>query len=782
MVTAVTVRLRRGGAPGVPFGGGLLHSAPSTNRGRLGAGAPGRPGARQGGSAVHARRRGRLHVRPLALARAGRVAARCPRRRRRPSRPPHPRRLPRPPRARDRPPAGGAPRPRRPAASLGARSHRAVRRRLALGRARAGAARRPRPPFRRGHRALARPRRRAHEPCDRAVAVAAAEPGDRPARRRRHPAARALLAHRRALGRPRRGRGGRRVRRPRASDPSAAREPDLRAAADGHERAREPDRARADQPQRRRARRAPRRPADRVPPPALGAALKTGAVFAVKRPPYSGGAGGYSLSRTASPVVDLPPLLTGHILRRTTTTYISSPERERPAFRPGVSCLVGASVRRAPVLHRRRRLRQQVLEVEVALERLAHVDLAVGAARPLVERAVPAQLEVVAVRVGDVDRLVRAVVGALAQRPVDRLQPPQRVGQPRPRRVADRDVVQARDAVGLRPAARRLPSVEPEVVVIAAGGDEQDVARRAPAGHVARLHHDVEAHQVDVERADAVDVRRPQVDVADRHAGLDRLRRSLPRDDRALEVLVLGCAGHSRRLRPQMPRHPANRNASRTVSSAPATPTATTAARRTATSGAVRRTPNASTPAAAASSTASAARPARLVHSAKSSSASPASVPERIASAAVRVNRPPCAYAAPATPKAAPAPRATTAHTAASRAASSAGPPVAVVSAYQANVPRASPAPPASAARAGDPASMPTAQATASHGAPSATVARPRAASSPPWGSCAPACTAIRPATPRPNAAPRASSSSDGGRALRVNRCGTEPTLPPGRV
>ena len=42
-------------------------------------------------------------------------------------------------------------------------------------------------------------------------------------------------------------------------------------------------------------------------------------------------------------------------------------------------------------------------------------------------------------------------------------------------------------------AARRLPGVEAEVVVIAAGGDEEDVAGRPPARYVARLEDDVEA-------------------------------------------------------------------------------------------------------------------------------------------------------------------------------------------------------------------------------------------------------------------------------------------------
>jgi hypothetical protein len=154
--------------------------------------------------------------------------------------------------------------------------------------------------------------------------------------------------------------------------------------------------------------------------------------------------------------------------------------------------------------------------------------------RPLVHRAVPRQLEVVAVGVGEVHGLVGAVIGELAQRDARRLQPAHGVGEPRPGRIVERDVVEARHAVGLRAAAGGLPGVEPQVVVIAAGRDEQDVARRAPAGDVARLGDDVEAEHADVEVAHPVDVGGAQVDVADAHAGIDRVRCGLDRFDVAL--------------------------------------------------------------------------------------------------------------------------------------------------------------------------------------------------------------------------------------------------------
>lgn len=74
------------------------------------------------------------------------------------------------------------------------------------------------------------------------------------------------------------------------------------------------------------------------------------------------------------------------------------------------------------------------------------------------------------------------MVGELPQRDAGALQPADGVGEAGARRVVERDVVEAGDAVGLRAAASRLPRVEAEMVVVAAGGDEQQVAGRAQQG------------------------------------------------------------------------------------------------------------------------------------------------------------------------------------------------------------------------------------------------------------------------------------------------------------
>ena len=157
-----------------------------------------------------------------------------------------------------------------------------------------------------------------------------------------------------------------------------------------------------------------------------------------------------------------------------------------PRCRPPASQAPPAPERSAPDPSVDRGLLQQVVEVDLAHERARHVGLAVRVPRPLVERAVPAQLQVVAVGVGDVDRLVGAVVGGLADGQSALCRRRRRRPAPRASGSGWRRGAGRRRR---RAAARRrgLPGVEAEVVVVAAGRHEQDVAGGAPAGHVARL-------------------------------------------------------------------------------------------------------------------------------------------------------------------------------------------------------------------------------------------------------------------------------------------------------
>ena len=151
--------------------------------------------------------------------------------------------------------------------------------------------------------------------------------------------------------------------------------------------------------------------------------------------------------------------------------------------------------------------------------------------RPLRLVAVPAELEAVAVGVVQVQRLVGAVVVDAAQRVLGADQPPERVSQCRPGWVANGDVVEPGRAGRGRRAALRLPGIETERVVIAAGGDEECI--------LAQPGDDVEAEDIDVELPDPLDVSGLEVDVADVYAGVNGLRGGLTGNHR---MPLLGCA------------------------------------------------------------------------------------------------------------------------------------------------------------------------------------------------------------------------------------------------
>src|SRR5262245_36468537 len=162
------------------------------------------------------------------------------------------------------------------------------------------------------------------------------------------------------------------------------------------------------------------------------------------------------------------------------------------------------------------------------------------APRPFARRPVPVQLEVVPVRIVEVDRLVCPVVDERADRPVGPLQPAERVGEVGARGVAQGNVVQARHAVGLRRPVLGLPGVEAEAVVVSAGRDEQDVAGRPPAGHVARLEDRVETKHSYVVLPAATDGRGAPLDVPVRQVRVDRLRGCLHRYNVTLRASGLG--------------------------------------------------------------------------------------------------------------------------------------------------------------------------------------------------------------------------------------------------
>src|SRR4051794_24447865 len=166
-----------------------------------------------------------------------------------------------------------------------------------------------------------------------------------------------------------------------------------------------------------------------------------------------------------------------------------------------------AAVRRRATPARRPRITGENLaaadagQLEELPEHAVHVRAAVEAEVPLgVERpfgglAVPGQLEAVAIGITEIERLVRAVVVGAVERPLGRDEPPERVGERLARGVADRDVVEPGRPGRRRRAALRLPGVEAEVMVVAAGGEKERL--------VADAADDVEAEHADVEVVDA---------------------------------------------------------------------------------------------------------------------------------------------------------------------------------------------------------------------------------------------------------------------------------------
>ena len=141
-----------------------------------------------------------------------------------------------------------------------------------------------------------------------------------------------------------------------------------------------------------------------------------------------------------------------------------------------------------------------------------HLQGAVRLLRPFVLRPVPIELDAVVVRVAQIERLGDAVVAGAFERNLGDDQPAQRVGQQLPGRVENGGMVKAGGAGGGRRAAEALPGVEPDMVVIAAGGDE---GRARPAGG----HRETQHAAIEIERP--LQVGDLQVDMADAHPRID---------------------------------------------------------------------------------------------------------------------------------------------------------------------------------------------------------------------------------------------------------------------
>ncbi len=136
-----------------------------------------------------------------------------------------------------------------------------------------------------------------------------------------------------------------------------------------------------------------------------------------------------------------------------------------------------------------------------------HRELARGGARPLGRGAVPVELDAVAIRVAEVERLADAVVGGAFERDARADETAECVGQLGASGVDDREVVETGGSGTGRRATLALPGVEADVVMVAAGGEK--------CGAGADALGDLEAEDIAVEGEGAIEVGHLEMDVAD---------------------------------------------------------------------------------------------------------------------------------------------------------------------------------------------------------------------------------------------------------------------------
>jgi hypothetical protein len=107
---------------------------------------------------------------------------------------------------------------------------------------------------------------------------------------------------------------------------------------------------------------------------------------------------------------------------------------------------------------------------------------AVGGTGPRFRRAIPVQLDSIAVGIVEIQRLDEPVVVDPAQVDAVLLQAAQRTCQRGSRRVAKGDVIQPGGARGGRATAQTLERIQPEVMVVLIVGGE----KRSPTGRRAK--------------------------------------------------------------------------------------------------------------------------------------------------------------------------------------------------------------------------------------------------------------------------------------------------------
>src|SRR5262249_55903961 len=121
-----------------------------------------------------------------------------------------------------------------------------------------------------------------------------------------------------------------------------------------------------------------------------------------------------------------------------------------------------------------------------------HCQSAISVAGPLLLRPVPIKLHSVPVWVGQIDRFANAVVRRAFKGDACLQHAAQGLGQFRPRRIQDGDVVQSGRAGWRRSASGAFPRVQPDVMMVTTGGQERCL-RPEPLSDFKAKHVAVEA-------------------------------------------------------------------------------------------------------------------------------------------------------------------------------------------------------------------------------------------------------------------------------------------------
>src|SRR5829696_1216838 len=114
-------------------------------------------------------------------------------------------------------------------------------------------------------------------------------------------------------------------------------------------------------------------------------------------------------------------------------------------------------------------LLQQIVNIKTPR---VHRQLAVRRTRPLLLRPIPIELDAIVIWVAQIECLAHAVVGGAVERNLRRDQAAERIRQNRTRRIENCQMVEAGGARLRRPTATTFPSVETDMMVVAASRDE----------------------------------------------------------------------------------------------------------------------------------------------------------------------------------------------------------------------------------------------------------------------------------------------------------------------